>query len=190
MRLVTKNTDYAVRALLRLARDPGQRVSARTLARGEGIPLPYLRSILRTLRERGLIGAAEGKGGGWELKRPPARITLRDLIRIFQGRIGFAACVFRREICRNRGTCPLRHRLQRMEKRVLRELDAVTIGGLMGESSKTMGGASRPDCRRRVTQPDGSGPEGRSLTRVPHRGETLRRAQGKLPLPRETAEDR
>jgi len=146
VRLVTRNTDYAVRALIRLARAPGERVSSRAIAREEGIPLPYLRRILQTLRERGLIGAVEGKRGGWELKRPAGRISLRDLIGIFQGRIGFAACVFRSTVCRNRRTCPLRKRLQGMEERMLRELSAVTIGELMGDAAP-VGGASRPDPR-------------------------------------------
>ena len=134
MRLVTKNTDYAVRALLRLARAGGERLSSRAVARAEGISLPYLRRILPELRSRGLIAAAEGKGGGWVLRRPAGRISLRELIGIFQKRIGFSACVFRRELCPNRGTCPLRRRLQEMEGRVLRELAGMTIGDLLRET--------------------------------------------------------
>lgn len=152
MRLVTQNTDYAARALIRLARDPGERVSSRAIARAESIPLPYLRRILQTLRSRGLIEAGEGKGGGWELRRPAGRISLRDLIGIFQGRIGFSACVFREDLCRNRRNCPLRRRLQILEKKMLRELSAVTIGDLLADRARPRRRGSRRECRSHMKQ--------------------------------------
>ena len=133
---MTRNTDYAVRALFRLALAGGELVSSRALAERERIPLPYLRRILQTLRSRGLIAAAEGKRGGVRLRRPAGRIALSDLIEIFQGRPRFSACVFRENLCRNQRTCPLRKRLKMLEGKMLRELSAVTIADLLADRAQ------------------------------------------------------
>ena len=59
MKLLTKNTDYAVRALLHLARRKKEFVSSREISREEKIPLHYLRRILQKLKEEKLVSARE-----------------------------------------------------------------------------------------------------------------------------------
>lgn len=131
MKLVTKQTDYAVRALLHLARAEGQYVSARVLAQQERIPLAFLRRILQTLAGAGWVTTREGVSGGVRLAVPPARIRLSDVIQLMQGPLQLTECLFRRRLCHNRSQCVLRHRLLRIELLVTREFNRITLHTLL-----------------------------------------------------------
>jgi len=134
MKLLTKNTDYAVRALLTLALAPkGEFVPSSAIAGAQAIPLPFLRRILHTLLEAGFVEAQEGKGGGTRLARTPDRISVGELIRVFQGPVEISQCLFRRRFCRNRSTCVLRHRLKGIEARLADEFESITIKNLLDD---------------------------------------------------------
>ncbi len=131
MKLITKHTDYAARALIHLARARGQFVPSREIARIEGIPLSFLRRILQELARQEMIETREGKAGGVKLSVEPGKIELTRLIRIFQGKVSLTECVFRRKLCPNRSRCVLRARLKKIETLVLDELAGITVGGLV-----------------------------------------------------------
>ena len=134
MQLLTKQTDYAVRALLNLAGDPDNFKTADAISVEEKIPYPFLRRILQKLRQESLITAKEGKTGGVRILKNPEKITLNEIIELFQGSIELSSCMFRKRICSNRRTCILRKRIKSIEKKVISEFDDITIAGLMGES--------------------------------------------------------
>ena len=139
MKLLTKNTDYAIRALLVMASCRDRFVSARAIAKAQGMPYQYLRRILQSLIKEGLAVSKEGGGGGFKLKVRPDKIRIADLIRIFQGRIQLSECMFRKRYCRNRSNCVLRKNLQRIERMVTDEFERLTIGGLSKELEKSGG---------------------------------------------------
>ena len=130
MKLITKETDYALRSLLNLAREEGY-LSSRKLAGREGLPLHFLRRILQSLIKAGVIESKEGASGGVRLKAKPEDICLTDVIKIFQGRIQFSECVFRKKICTNHATCVIRRRLEKIESRVADEFGNTTIADLL-----------------------------------------------------------
>ena len=136
MKLLTKNTDYAIRALLHIARNGEGYLSSREISRDEKIPLPYLRRILNKLREEEIIITREGVGGGAQINLDPAKIRVSNLIRIFQGDITLLDCVFRKNICINIKTCPLRKRIKKIEDTVVKELEGLTIKDLIDDLNK------------------------------------------------------
>ena len=131
MKLITKNTDYAVRALIHLVRTGDRFVPSREIAEKEGIPLNFLRRIIQQLAREGLIETREGKAGGVRLAVEPDKIELTRLIELFQGKVSLTDCIFRRKICPNRARCVLRTRLKKIEDLVLGELAGITVGGLV-----------------------------------------------------------
>ncbi len=137
MKLVTKQSDYAVRALLGLARADGQYLSARALAAQERIPLAFLRRILQALAAAGIIATREGVGGGVRLAKRPAQIRLSDVIRLMQGPLQLTECLFRQRLCHNRSQCVLRHRILRIEQLVTREFDAISLQTLIHDMAKS-----------------------------------------------------
>lgn len=136
MKLITKNTDYAIRALLHLARTGDGFTSSRKISREEKIPLPYLRRILQRLREENLISTKEGASGGVKIIMAPTEIRISRLIEIFQGDVTLLDCVFRKNICINVKTCPLRRRIKKIENEVVKELECVTIADLLDDLKK------------------------------------------------------
>jgi len=55
------------------------------LARIEAVPANYLVQILTELRNGGLIMSRRGKQGGYALARPPAEISLYDIVKVIEG---------------------------------------------------------------------------------------------------------
>jgi Rrf2 family protein len=83
---VTTRTRYAIRALYDLAfHRRGQSALAKEIAARQQIPLRFLEQILQDLRRAGLIEARRGPHGGYALARPPAEITLADVLRAVRG---------------------------------------------------------------------------------------------------------
>jgi Rrf2 family protein len=96
-----------------------------------GIPRPFLRKILQALSSRGLIASRKGVGGGFSLAVDPGRVRLADMIRIFQGRFSLNECLFKQAPCPNRKACPLKKRLDAIERRAAEEIGSITIGALL-----------------------------------------------------------
>jgi Rrf2 family transcriptional regulator, cysteine metabolism repressor len=82
-------SDYAARAVLGLARrfQTGQAVKVEELAAEYGIPPNYLVQILIELKSQNIVKSLRGKEGGYLLARPPAKITLGDIVRAVHGQV-------------------------------------------------------------------------------------------------------
>ena len=81
----TAKTDYALRAMVELARADEPRVLGERIARAQDIPPKYLDSILLELRHARLVTTQRGPNGGVRLARPADQITLADVIRAVDG---------------------------------------------------------------------------------------------------------
>lgn len=86
MKLSVKS-DYAARAVLALARHYPESAALRMedVADQQGVPPKYLPQILIELKARGIVRSVRGTAGGYLLARPPAEITLGDVLRAAQG---------------------------------------------------------------------------------------------------------
>src|SRR5258707_14486903 len=79
--------DYSLKALLMLAeRYPGtQPVRVEEIAETQNIPENYLRRLLIELKRSGLVASQKGPSGGYLLARPPAKITMADVVQVIEG---------------------------------------------------------------------------------------------------------
>jgi len=83
---VTAKSDYALRALIEIARrDDGTPVSAEELGRLQDIPHGFLQAILADLRRAGVVIAQRGQSGGWRLNKEASEISVADVIRAVDG---------------------------------------------------------------------------------------------------------
>lgn len=133
MKLITKETDYAIRAVANLARKPSAFVSSAEISTEEGIPLQFLRRILQRLLKAGLIVSREGVAGGVCLRARPKKIRLLDLMNVFQGDVALSECMFRKRICANRGTCVLRRHIREIERSLTAQFARVSVADLLRE---------------------------------------------------------
>ncbi len=126
-KLITRDTDYAVRALIFMFNNKEKTVSVSELVEKLRIPRPFLRKILQALSKAGILKAYKGKGGGFQLAVSPKKISLVDLIELFQGPVKLTECLFKKKVCPNIKFCPLRKRLKGIEKIVVKELESIKL---------------------------------------------------------------
>ena len=84
MRL-TSFTDFALRALMRLAGEPTRSFATNEIAAEFGISRNHLAKVVRDLADGGFISTQRGAGGGFTLARPPQSITLGEVVRALEG---------------------------------------------------------------------------------------------------------
>ncbi len=131
MKLITRDTDYAIRVLCLIAKyRKDDRVTVEDLIEDLRMPRPFLRKIMQILSQHGVLKSFRGVGGGFLLGRPLEEIRLIDIVRIFQGEFNLNQCLFRKKLCPSRGTCALREKLESIQAYVKRELESVTVASL------------------------------------------------------------
>ncbi|OGW83757.1 MAG: hypothetical protein A2987_00725 [Omnitrophica bacterium RIFCSPLOWO2_01_FULL_45_10] len=131
MKLISRDTDYAVRALSRIARNGNKISSVSNLAKETAVPRPFLRKILQTLNKKGVVNSSKGRGGGFVLARGADKIYLVELINIFQGPIKLNQCLFKKKICHEVASCVLKSKMDALEKNMISELKSITIAVLI-----------------------------------------------------------
>jgi Rrf2 family protein len=106
--IITRATDYAIRTILFLAKQPpGEIVLKRDICRTQDITPAFLTKILQPLIKAGFIGSQRGVGGGFYLLRNPAEITLLDIVRAEEGPIHLNQCLSRPGFCERDALCPV-----------------------------------------------------------------------------------
>ncbi|MDE8651730.1 SUF system Fe-S cluster assembly regulator [Novosphingobium album (ex Liu et al. 2023)] len=102
--------DYAVVTMVAAARHCGcARVSAAQIADETGLPVPTVQKLVSRLTAAGLLRSSRGVGGGIKLARPPAAITVADIVEAMEGPIALTACVEQgRHDCTLEDVCLLR----------------------------------------------------------------------------------
>ena len=134
MKLITRDTDYALRALCFIAKEPKKMIAARKLFSELGIPYPFLRKIMQVLKHHGIVSSCKGQGGGFSLLVPTSRLYLKDIIRIFQGEFSLNECLFKKKICPGVSSCMLRRHILSWEKQLKENIESVSIESLLSET--------------------------------------------------------
>ncbi|MBE1236933.1 Rrf2 family transcriptional regulator [Phaeovibrio sulfidiphilus] len=83
MKLQT-STLYALIAMLELTARPDESVSASEIAQRHNLPLSHLAKVLRELGKARFVEASRGIGGGYRLASPGRKVTLHDVISVFE----------------------------------------------------------------------------------------------------------
>lgn len=94
MLAITAKSPYALRALVELARagDAGP-VPLREIARRRDVPLQFLEGLFGTLRRAGMLESQRGVKGGYSFARPPAEVTVLEVVELLEGELGAEARV-------------------------------------------------------------------------------------------------
>jgi Rrf2 family transcriptional regulator, iron-sulfur cluster assembly transcription factor len=82
----SKKAEYALRALVAMARDgSGRTYSIQEIAGHERIPVKFLEQILLILKNGGLLRSKRGVGGGYQLARQPRYISFAEVLELVDG---------------------------------------------------------------------------------------------------------
>jgi len=105
---ITNQADYALRAMLYLARlGYGKRAQSNVIAEEMSMSRIFLSRINTQLVNARLITTWRGAHGGVALTRPPAEISVYDVLTAVEGPIRLVGCIEDPECCPFSDTCPL-----------------------------------------------------------------------------------
>lgn len=131
MRLeLTRRGDYAIRAMLALARDGGRLMSVRQIAAEMEIPRRFLLQVMGDLHRARLVESVTGRAGGYLLARPGTEISLLEVVEAIEGDSRRETCVLRGGPCRQDGTCAVHDAFVAAEDAVIERLGRETVSGL------------------------------------------------------------
>ncbi len=129
---ITRQADYAVRAVLRIARlGENERLATSVIAEEENIPLPFLAKIVSQLSVKGIVDAMRGASGGVRLARRPENITLLEVIEAIDGEIALNRCVLNADGCPISSVCAVREVWCEAQKELTLRLSSTNFADLL-----------------------------------------------------------
>ncbi len=137
---INRQTDYAIRVVLALAKYPQRtRLASAVIQREMMIPKAFMARIVAQLAASGLVQTFAGRDGGLELPCPASEITIKDVVEAFEGPILLSECMQARgeDDCPFRADCPVRSKWGRVQAAMLREMASVTFDDLAMEALST-----------------------------------------------------
>ncbi len=132
MEIIRRNTDYALRSLVRLAQaPPGKPVPVSYLAEAEGIPLNFLQKIFRKFAEAGIVFSQRGAQGGYLLAKEPEDISILDIVEVMQGRPAINQCYDQEQECERAEVCALKDAWRPLQESITSALAALKLADLI-----------------------------------------------------------
>lgn len=134
MRLeLTRRGDYAVRAMLAVARrGTTEPISGREIAAEMAIPIGFVSHVMVDLVSAGLVTSVTGRTGGYALASAPAETSLLAVIEAIEGDSRRTSCVLRGGACGDGGHCQVHDVFFDAQDALLSRLDHVTLADLVG----------------------------------------------------------
>jgi FeS assembly SUF system regulator len=126
---ITKQTDYGIVLLTRMAAEPARQLNAPELAAEAQLPLPTVSKILKLLAREGLLVSHRGVKGGYGLARPPGRITIAEVIALLEGPIAITECIDDGgpHDCVQQGHCAVQANWQVINRAIRGALQEITL---------------------------------------------------------------
>ena len=127
MRLSTKGR-YGVRLMIDLsACKNGNPGVLKNIAERQGVSEKYLWKMIPPLKSAGLIKSLRGTKGGYVLSKPPAEISLKELLSVLEGPLSLAECVDTPSVCKRSDFCVTRDIWKEMSEKIYQMFDSVKL---------------------------------------------------------------
>ena len=140
--MLSSKAKYGLKAMVHLALHEGKGPSLiADVAEAERIPKKFLDTILLELKNQGLLSSKKGKGGGYVLARPAARILVGDIVHILDGPLAPIPCVsrsaYRRcDDCIDETACTVRAVMQDVRDAIAGILDNTSLSDMISRAPK------------------------------------------------------
>jgi Rrf2 family protein len=129
---ITRQADYAIRAVLYLARqEPKKAIATSTIAREMKIPPSFLAKIISQLSIAGLLNTTRGAHGGVTLSRSIHDVSLLEVVEAIDGPILLNDCVGDPGDCQFNGECPLHDIWSDAQGKLVKQLHDTKFGALV-----------------------------------------------------------
>ncbi len=127
--------ELAIRGTVILASEYGNGpVTLDSICERRDLPKQYLVKIFSSLNRANIITTIRGKKGGYKLSRPPADITLLDIVEAVEGPIAMNYCQQEPSQCQQ-NTCPIRPLWDEIQAVVREKLSSMSLDQCLGHDS-------------------------------------------------------
>lgn len=142
--MITQKMKYALKALLVLADAAAmpapEALTIEAIAKRSGTPKRFLEHILLEVRNAGIIASTRGRSGGYQLIKPPAEISISELLRLIDGPIAPLPCLSRRayqrcEDCVDEESCRIRKVFADIFWSYLLLIESLTLADMLRSSA-------------------------------------------------------
>jgi len=131
MDVIRRNTDYAARLMVHLAKHFGNGpVSTRAAAAEEEVPYQLACKLMQKLNNAKLVTSCMGPKGGFVLAAKPSNISLLEVVEAIQGSISINRCVLDQKACSRNTICAVREKLADIQESMTKDLAAITLDEL------------------------------------------------------------
>jgi Rrf2 family protein len=136
---ISRRTDYGVRVILDLASLPVDgRTATQDIALRQNIPSPFLAKIISQLSLAGLVTTYRGAGGGVTLARPPAEISLLQVIEALEGPIHLNRCALQPDVCPRNEHCAVHDVWLQAQEDLITLLSGTTFDNLAASTEQKL----------------------------------------------------
>lgn len=137
---VSQTAEYALRAVVWLAQNPGSPQTTQQLADGTQVSVSYLPKVLQPLGRVGILTSQRGINGGYTLDRDPESLTLLEVVNCVDPVQRIHSCPLK--LAGHAGTlCPLHRELDNAIADIERRFGETTIATLVSQA-----GEAKPLC--------------------------------------------
>ncbi|MBE0599383.1 MAG: Rrf2 family transcriptional regulator [Desulfuromonadales bacterium] len=137
--VITRATEYAIRAVLFLAKQPrGEIVFKKDICQTQDITPAFLTKILQPLIKAGIVGSQRGVGGGFFLLKDPGDVTLLDVVRAQEGPLLLNNCLEQPGICNKELFCPVHGAWKEVRGQLLGTLGDYSFARLVQEEESKL----------------------------------------------------
>lgn len=151
MDILRRNTDYALRLMVSLAKRHGNgAVPTRVVAEAEDVSYQLACKLMQQLHAAKLVKSSMGPKGGFRLGREPAEISILEVIEAIQGPLRLNRCLLSDAACPRQDGCPVRVKIGELQERMEQYLGEVSLDELArGRGVRRNGRTKRSIGRRK-----------------------------------------
>ena len=133
--MISQTIEYALRAVVCLARNPGQPQVTRNIAATMSVPPSYMAKVLQALVRGGIVRSTRGLHGGFELSKEPSALSLLDVVNAVSPIQRIESCPLDLE-SHSSQLCPLHKRLDHALSLVEDAFRSTTLSELIAEPNE------------------------------------------------------
>ncbi|MGK9476691.1 RrF2 family transcriptional regulator [Melioribacter sp. OK-6-Me] len=137
--IYTKTGEYAIRAILFLARQSKDRlVMSSEIAKSEDIPSHYLAKILQRMAKYGYVDSFKGRGGGFRITELAKKSSILEIVERVEGPVINLKCVTGLKECSEENPCPLHDEWEELRNRIYNLISSKSVQEVAEKYAETL----------------------------------------------------
>jgi Rrf2 family protein len=137
--IYTKTGEYAIRAILFLARQPKDMlVMSADVAKSEDIPSHYLAKILQRMAKYGYVDSFKGRGGGFKITELAKKSSILEIVERIEGPVINLKCVTGLKECSDETPCPLHEEWAELRNRIYNLISSKSVQEVAEKYAETL----------------------------------------------------